>query len=83
MTTEGIKKEKDVDRSQSITPKTGRKLDFVIIGVLVTALGYFAWDKFMLRDGDDAASVDEVTQAADESMQPISPQSDGMVERMN
>ncbi len=34
MTPEGIKKEKDVDRSQSITPRTGRKLDFVIIGVL-------------------------------------------------
>ncbi|GAH11896.1 unnamed protein product, partial [marine sediment metagenome] len=31
MTPEGIKKEKDVDRSQSITPTTGRKLDRSII----------------------------------------------------
>ena len=46
MTPEGIKKEKDVDRSQSITPKTGHKLDRTIIVVLVLALGYFAWDKF-------------------------------------
>jgi hypothetical protein len=30
MTPEGIKKEKDVDRSQSITSMTGRKLDRVI-----------------------------------------------------
>ena len=41
MTPEGIKREKDVDRSKSITPQTGRKLDFVIIGLLVAALGYF------------------------------------------
>ncbi len=38
LTPEGIKKEKDVDRTQSITAQTGRKLDFVIIGVLVLAL---------------------------------------------
>jgi TolB-like protein/Tfp pilus assembly protein PilF len=44
-----LKKEKDVDRSQSITHATGRKLDFAIIAVLVLALGYFAYDKFLLR----------------------------------
>ena len=49
MTPEGIKKEKDVDRSQSITTQTGRKLDFVIIFVLIMALGYFAYDKFILE----------------------------------
>ena len=43
LTPEGVKREKDVDRSQSITNTTGRKLDFVIIGALVLALGYFAW----------------------------------------
>ncbi len=31
--------ESDVDRSESITHSTGRKLDFVIIGVLVVAVG--------------------------------------------
>jgi TolB-like protein/Tfp pilus assembly protein PilF len=45
MTPEGLKKEKDVDRSQSITPQTGRKLDRAIIVILVLALGYFVWDK--------------------------------------
>jgi hypothetical protein len=34
MTPEGIKREKDVDRSQSITRTTGRKLDRLIIAVL-------------------------------------------------
>jgi TolB-like protein/Tfp pilus assembly protein PilF len=46
MTPEGLKKEKDVDRSKSITQTTGRKLDFAIIAVLVVALAYFAYDKF-------------------------------------
>ncbi len=49
MTPEGLKKEKDVDRSQSITQVTGQKLNNVIIGILVLALGYFAIDKFVLQ----------------------------------
>jgi len=44
LTPEGLKKEKDVDRSQSITPRIGRKLDFMIIGILAVALGYFIWE---------------------------------------
>ncbi len=65
LTPEGLKKEKDVDRSESITHVTGRKLDFAIIGVLVLALAYFAYDKFAVGDSDDAASVaqsDEITE---------------------
>ena len=65
LTPEGLKKEKDVDRSQSITHATGRKLDFVIIGVLVIALGYFAYDKFVAETTTDqptVASDDEVTE---------------------
>jgi len=44
LTPEGIKKEKDVDRSQSITRQTGRKLDYTIIAVLALALVYFVWE---------------------------------------
>jgi len=46
MTPEGIKREKEVDRSASITPQTGKKLDRVIIAVMAVALAWFAWDKF-------------------------------------
>ena len=52
VTPEGIKKEQDVDRDQSITHLTGRKLDFTIIAVLVVALGYFALDKYVLVDSE-------------------------------
>lgn len=54
LTPEGLKREKDVDRSQSITHQTGRKLDFVIIGILLAALGYFAVDKFYLAPAQHA-----------------------------
>ena len=43
MTPEGLKKEKDIERSESITPVTGQKLNYTIIGLLVLALGYFIW----------------------------------------
>ena len=39
VTPEGVKLEKNVDRSTSITPRTGRRLDFMFIGLLVIALG--------------------------------------------
>jgi len=48
MTPEGLKKEKDVVRSESITHITGRKLDFIIIGVLAVALVLFAVERFVL-----------------------------------
>ena len=59
ITPEGIKREADVDRSASITQATGRKLDFVIIGTLVLALGYFVYDKFMAAETPEVAAESE------------------------
>ena len=64
MTPEGIKKEKDVDRSQSITNVTSQKLNNVIIGVLVLALVYFAIDKFILAPGRTLPGSDQISQQA-------------------
>ncbi len=47
LTPEGLKKEKEVDRAVSITQHTGRKLDFIIIGVLTVAVAIFSLDKFV------------------------------------
>lgn len=49
LTPDGLKKERDVDRNQSITSQTGRRLDFIIIGVLAVALAYFVADKFVFQ----------------------------------
>ncbi len=50
LTPEGIKKEKDVDRSQSITHQTGRKMNYLITTVLAAAVAFLLFDKFLLRD---------------------------------
>ncbi|MFB3077632.1 MAG: hypothetical protein ACE1Y4_06455, partial [Lysobacterales bacterium] len=68
ITPEGIKREKDVDRSQSITHITGRKLDYLIIAVLILALGFFAFDKFVLGPSRDAELVQAATEAVIEQV---------------
>jgi TolB-like protein len=54
LTPEGLKKEKDVDRSQSITRVTGRKLDRAIIVILVIALSYFIWESRVQHQHSEA-----------------------------
>ena len=46
LTPEGLKKEKDVDRSASITNVTGRKLDYAIIAALLVAVGMLVADRY-------------------------------------
>ncbi|MDX2427092.1 MAG: hypothetical protein QNK22_00185, partial [Xanthomonadales bacterium] len=70
MTPEGIKKEKDVDRSQSMTTVTGQKLNNAIIGILVLALAYFVIDKFLLQPKISAERSVAVEQAS-ETDEPI------------
>ena len=57
LTPEGIKRESEVDREQSIAPKTGRTLDRAIIGLLVLALGYFIWEARFKAPGDAPAAA--------------------------
>ena len=69
MTPEGLKKEKDVDRTQSITHKTGHLLDRSIIAILVVALGYFIYESRFGTDeeeqtADSVASVETQTETA-------------------
>ena len=68
MTPEGIKREVEVDRSASIVDQTGRKLDRMIIGVLVLALGWFAFDKFYTNARPDQSQQATET-AAEENAQ--------------
>ena len=62
LTPDGLKLEKDVDRSSSITPTTGKKLNSVTIGLLALAVVVLLVDKFYLGAGD-ASSVDAVAVA--------------------
>jgi adenylate cyclase len=48
LTPEGLKRDEDVRPEESIAPQTARRMDRMIIVVLLLALGYFAIDKFAL-----------------------------------
>lgn len=58
LTPDGIKKESEVGRSESITSGTGHKLNVAVVAVLIVALGYFVFDKFVVGvDQPPARSV--------------------------
>ena len=62
LTPEGLKRDKDVDRSRSVPLKTGKLLDRIIMIALALALGYFAFDKFVLSESREAAIADSARQ---------------------
>ena len=57
LTPEGLKRDEDVKPEQSIAPQTARRMDRMIIAVLVLALGYFAFDKFALAPRRESARL--------------------------
>jgi TolB-like protein len=57
LTPQGLKRDEDVPAEQSIGPKTGRRMNRMIIAVLLLALGYFVFDKFVLTPRREAALV--------------------------
>src|SRR5882762_9525799 len=48
LTPQGLKRDEDVPPEQSIAPQTARRMSRIIIAVLVLAIGYFVFDKFVL-----------------------------------
>jgi len=53
LTPEGLSLEKDVERSDSITHVTGRRLDFIVISLLLAAVILFAYDKWWIGGPPD------------------------------
>ena len=58
LTSEGIKKEKDIDRSESVTHLIGRKLDFTIIGLMAVAILYLVADNYVLEQAPSVTAED-------------------------
>ena len=57
LTTEGLKRENEVDRSKSITRRTGRKLNLIIIGIMAVAIMLLVSERIGLFGG--LSAVDE------------------------
>lgn len=66
MTPEGLKKEKEVDHSQSVADSAGQKLNYAIMGLLALAVVYFVFDKFVTNPQHDAGITQTTQTAIDE-----------------
>jgi TolB-like protein/Flp pilus assembly protein TadD len=64
ITPEGLKKEKDIDRSKSVTDQTARKLDAAVIVLLVIGLGALGLDRLVPERAADFVETDAATGAA-------------------
>ena len=74
LTPEGIKPAHEVDPAESITHITGRKFDFLIIGLLVLAVGFLLINDYLPQDSDPEEVVQEEpidVQPAPESPVPV------------
>jgi TolB-like protein len=70
-TPEGIKRESEVDRSQSITRVTGHKLNRSIVVMLIIALAYFVWESRIASRAPVSATAEaSVAVLAFENMSP-------------
>ena len=49
ITPEGVKQTRDVPLAGGVTATTGRKLDFIVIALLVVALGFVVVDQYVLE----------------------------------
>jgi TolB-like protein/Flp pilus assembly protein TadD len=75
LTPEGIKREKDIDRTQSITGDTGRKLNIATVVVVILGVAIVAVDRLLPeRAAEPAAPVDAAAApGADEAPTPEEP----------
>ena len=81
LTPEGVKRESEIDRSQSVTAQTGRKLNVTILVLMAVAIAYLLFDKFYLapRLAEwQVAAVAEAPRAA-----PVEGQTPGGRERVS
>jgi len=63
LTPDGLKRDAEVKLDESIAPQTARRMDRAIIVVLLLALGYFGFDKFVLAPRREAIQVAEATRS--------------------
>ncbi len=64
LTPSGLKKDKDVDRSQASVAISAKRFDRIIMLVLVLAVSYFAFDKFVLSESRELAIAESAREEA-------------------
>jgi len=64
LTPEGLKRDAEVTPEESIAPQTARRMERMIVAVLLLALAYLGFDKFVLAPRREAALVATATASA-------------------
>ena len=62
LTPDGLKRDSEIPEEQSIAPQTARKMNRLIVALLILAVVYFGFDKFVLAPKREAALVVQTTQ---------------------
>jgi TolB-like protein len=71
LTPEGLKRDADVRPEQSIAPQTAQRMDRIIVAVLLLALVYFGFDKFVLAPRREAVQMTAAAQQARNEVQAV------------
>jgi TolB-like protein/cytochrome c-type biogenesis protein CcmH/NrfG len=58
ITPEGVELESTIPAQASITSRTGRKLNFIIIGLLVIGMGYFIYESRFATGADETTALE-------------------------
>ena len=66
LTPEGLKREHEIERNASITAETARKLDLIVVGLLVVAIVVVAVERFIPRTAPVPAATDAASRASSE-----------------
>ena len=61
LTPEGVKRESQVDRDQSITPNTGRKLDVTTIALVVLGVVFVLFERLVWVEPSEPVAVETPT----------------------
>jgi len=67
LTPEGVKREKDVDRSRSITGTTGKKLNNTIMVLMAVAIAFLLYERFSLAPDSPPEEIAATEQAIPET----------------
>ncbi len=67
ITPDGIKKESELSSEEAVFAHSGRKLDFVIIGLLAVALGYFIYESRFQTQPNEAVIEEILVEAAQQN----------------
>lgn len=77
MTPEGLKKEKDVDPSQSMSTVTGQKLNYALTALLALAVVYFVYDKLVQKPQHDGGGMQTASVGDVRGADPAKPRPNG------